>query len=229
MLSIFAKETPSAGSVLYRGNLPPRPEEFSFLEKQGTELKRLKVGDFAHWGLTARHPQWGEAQLVCLRETKIPSEVVMFAPGLTDEERRAAAGTSVSVSVRVPAKHKTVLKDRKRMLRWGRELMADDGLVLMDHQSMQGWGKDRLDDELMHDADLDVEALYAVHGVTEDDPKKEDEPACLWMHTHGLGELGAFDFDIIRPHAELNTVRGADLLRSMAFAILEGKLAADVA
>jgi uncharacterized protein YegJ (DUF2314 family) len=44
-----------------------------------------------------------------------------------------------------------------------------------------------------------------------------------WLHTHGLGELGKYDFDILNPNDALLS-NAQDVLRAIAFALLEGKL-----
>ena len=75
-----------------------------------------------------------------------------------------------------------------------------------------------LDDELAHDADLDVEALYTIHAIYDD---QTSEPSFYWLHTHGLDELGAFDIDVVRP-SPLLAHNAADPLRALAFAALEG-------
>lgn len=47
-----------------------------------------------------------------------------------------------------------------------------------------------------------------------------------WVHSHGLGELGAFDIDIVRPHPAFLPGSG-DLFRALATRILEGDLEPD--
>ena len=77
-----------------------------------------------------------------------------------------------------------------------------------------------LDDELAHDADLDVEALYTIHAVYDDESA---DAGFYWLHTHGLDELGAFDIDVVRPSPLLASNAG-DPLRALAFAALEGSV-----
>ena len=57
------------------------------------------------------------------------------------------------------------------------------------------WSPAMLDDELAHDADLDVEALYTIHASTTTAARSR----VYWLHTHGLEALGAFDIDVLRP------------------------------
>jgi uncharacterized protein YegJ (DUF2314 family) len=96
--------------------------------------------------------------------------------------------------------------------------MGDDGLLTFDRASEKFWPRAALDDELMHNADLDIEALFTVHVVGRDG-------APAWLHTHGLSRIGAKDFDILDPSKDVVQMRGFDLLRAIAFAIVEGNAA----
>jgi uncharacterized protein YegJ (DUF2314 family) len=105
-------------------------------------------------------------------------------------------------------------------------LMGDDGVLAVDHLAQKFWTRDALDDELAHDADLDVDSLFVTHMVYENESGESDEqPAPYWAHTHGLAELGALDFDILRP-APLLCGTGYDVFRAIAFCILEGEITA---
>jgi hypothetical protein len=55
----------------------------------------------------------------------------------------------------------------------------------------------RLADELVHDAPLDIVQIHVLHVVTQ--------PEGVWLHSHGLGELGSVDFDVLRPAEALTT------------------------
>src|SRR5207248_2514776 len=138
------KKTTCAGSVLFRGSVAPRADEFTHLERRGFAIVAAEPGRAAHWALRISHPELGEADVVCLPEA--------------------------------------------------------------------------LDDELCHDADLDIESLYTLHAVTGDEAGDE---AVIWLHSHGLAEIGLFDFDVLRPSEDL-LGRGRDALRAVAFAILDG-------
>jgi hypothetical protein len=89
-------------------------------------------------------------------------------------------------------------------------------VAAVDHVSGTFWTRPALDDELSHDADLDVESIFLIHAVTD-----EESEEVTWFHTHGLGELGRFDFDILNPHREF-VDHCSDFTRAMAFAILDG-------
>src|SRR5262249_40890490 len=68
-----------------------------------------------------------------------------------------------------------------------------------------------------HDADLDVEGIYELHAVCD-----EGKSHAHWVHTHGLGDIGFFDFDILHPSPDFQTMSGMDAIRAMAIAILDG-------
>jgi hypothetical protein len=132
-------------------------------------------------------------------------------------------GSSAAVGVRVPARRKSVLRDRKTMLRITRDVLGDDGLMVVDIASQLPWSRASLDDELAHDADLDIEALYCIHNVLDDGQADAAEPEVLWQHTHGLAELGGFDIDLVRPHRSFADTDG-EMIRAIATMILAGEI-----
>lgn len=232
MFGLLKREIPSTGSVYFRGSpgVPPRAEEFTYLKAYGVEITRTDPSDGMHWALKLRHKKWGEADVVALRDMPVyPEALIDWSPGLSDDEKALAKAAGVGISVRVASTRKNVLADRKRLLRYLAWLMGDDGLVAADHGSELFWSRGMLEDELAHDADLDVESLYCIHAVTPDDPedgrgKQHDDdqgPPVTWLHTHGLASIGAFDFDIVAPGQSLCD-GASDPLRAIAFAILEG-------
>lgn len=223
MFDWLQRSTPRVGCVLFRGTLPPRAEDFFSLRKQGITLKRFPEKPERHWGLKLLHPTWGEADLLCMRGfNPSPASSVRFDACLTDEEKQeiAAAGTSVVVRMKVSKQH--VLRDRKMLLRFLRVVLGDDGLVACDAEALRFWSRPSLDDELQHDADLDIECIYSIHAII----KSEQDRACHWLHTHGLKEAGGFDIDIFNPSADLSG-RCNDLVRAMAFAIMEKVVSAN--
>lgn len=48
-----------------------------------------------------------------------------------------------------------------------------------------------------------------------------------WLHSHGLAEIGFFDFDVLDPSEDLLGIAGADAFRALAFAIVEKKVQPD--
>lgn len=219
----------NAGSVLFRGRMPPRLQEFAPALTAAGVVAEPVPADGNHWAADLRHPQWGAARAVCFRDAPTPSAALVdFAPNLDAAERAAAKSAGSSVSVSLEGGRGDVLRDRKSLLRFLRALMADDGLVAVDHTAQRFWPRAALDDELAHDADLDVEALFATHAVSEDAPEggdsSDDDDAdrpTKWLHTHGLAEVGFFDFDVLAPHVSVVAQGGVDALRVMAFDILE--------
>lgn len=222
MLSFLRRSEPSRGLVFFRGSAAHRPEEYQFLTKHGISGKLGKTNPAAHWSIELNHKQWGPATLVAFRDMPMPDPTLLeFSAGLDDEDRQALRGAGWAIGLTAPATKGEVLRDRKNFLRYMRAVMGDDALAGVDHQSQLFWTRGALDDELAHDADLDVQSIFCVHAVSDDTSGEGPVP---WLHTHGLGELGAVDFDILNAHPGIGSATGADMLRAIAFAILEGVL-----
>ena len=208
------------GAVFFRGTIPPRADDFAFLREQGVRLGEVPAdNENLTWCLRAAHNAWGEAEIFCPRGLPPPARVLInFDRNLTSDERETAAGGQTAVMVRVRGSRQDVLRDRKSLLRWLRAVMADDGVVALDHLAQRLWSRGALDDELVHDADVDIAALFTLHAVGSEDGERAE-----WLHTHGLAELGFFDFDILNPSDALADT-AADALRAIAFAIVEGEV-----
>lgn len=214
----FQKSMPIAGSVLFRGSLPPKLSDLR-LPPGATATLREAPGAGAHWVADAASPTLGHAELMCLRDPPpVPRELVAFDNALTAAEKADVALGRSLVTVRIAQSKGHLLRDRKRLLAWLGALFDDDAVIALDHASTRPWSRGMLDDELAHDADVDVTALYAVHAISDADGER-----CEWLHTHGLAELGKVDFDILRP-AEALTSNASDLIRALAFAVLEDRL-----
>jgi hypothetical protein len=153
---------------------------------------------------------------------------------LTREEREQAYLGESTVSVVIEGQRSDVLRDRKTLLRFLHAVMGSDGVVAVDHTAQRFWPREALEDELAHDADLDIESLYTLHAVTADqevggsDEDDEEDGEVVWLHSHGLAEIGLFDFDILRPSEDV-LGRARDVLRAIAFAILEGTVSRNTA
>ncbi len=225
MLKLFQRDEPAIGSILYRGTMTLRLEEFFFLEKHKITIAPGKPGDGnTAWSLKLSHPEWGEADLVCLNDPPMPPDFLIdYAQGLSPAEREDAKAAGTAVMIRCKPKRKQVLSDRKKMLRYMRAIMADDAVGAVDHASEVFWSRSGLDEELAHDADLDIQSLFTVHAVGDDSGEK-----VRWVHTHGLDKLGAFDFDILNPGEEILS-HDADVLRAIAFLIASGEVKEDEA
>ena len=226
------KNVDGVGSALFRGTLPPRAEEFEFLRRDGVEL-RPSDANGALWALRMRHPKWGDADLVSLKDVAPPPRsIVEYSGGMTAKERDEVLSGRSLVSVTTRVRTGDVLRDRKALLWYLRRVMGDDGVGAMDHGSQRFWPRAALDFELSHEAPLDVESLFVVHAVTDaespaylDQEKATEDgrprrPTAYWMHTHGLDTLDAFDFDILDPGDGVS----GDCFRSLAHAVLEGRL-----
>lgn len=210
------------GSALFRGALPPRLEEFlPSLAAAGIDVTpHERVGTY--WAASLRHPTWGTAEASCQRDMpRVPPSAVASDHRLSPDERQAATAAQHCVSVHMQVPHGDALRDRKRLLRF-LQLFAnpfDPFALVTDHFAQRFWSKTALEDELQHDADLDIESVFVTHLVlASDDP---DERRIAWLHTHGLDMLGAYDFDILAPD-RLFTESGYDAIRGLAFALLEG-------
>ncbi|MBW3670856.1 MAG: DUF4026 domain-containing protein, partial [Acidobacteria bacterium] len=91
-----------------------------------------------------------------------------------------------------------------------------------DLGSQRFWSRPCLEEELAHDADLDIDSLFILHAVSPDG-EEEDDARISWLHSHGLGELGFFDFDILEPSPEVAN-GSTGLTRAIAFGIIEGQI-----
>ena len=214
----LSKKIVYTGSIYFPGTLPQRAEDFEDLP--GVVARPIDGLPVSVWGLQLDHPTWGVAEIAALHTPLIPPrDLLNFSMGLTAAERESAATAGNQITLRMEGKKGNLLRDRKHLLRFLRLLMGDDGLVSVDHTSQQFWSRDALDEELVHDADVDITALYTMHAVQSD----EDPSVCGWLHTHGLAEIQALDFDIILPANELFGP-AQDILRSLAYATVEGTL-----
>ena len=213
------------GSVHFRGTIPPRLENFASLAHQGIRIEPRPCGDDAHWQAELTHSAWGKAELGCLRHSPPPPRLLLqYDPRLTEAEKRLAALAGSAVRLKVEARTGNVLSDRKDLLRYLGAVMADDGVVAVDHDSQAFWARAGLDDELAHDAELDIDAVYSLHLVGGSAAEDEAEPApAYWLHSHGLRELGFWDFDVLAPSPDLGASRH-DLNRAIAFAVVERRL-----
>ena len=213
------KQTVCVGSVFFPGSLPPRAADFEYLARLGVEIRPMRPPDHLQWELELNHRLWGQARLLCVRDEPPPPHFLLdWDPRLTDQERAEARRGRCSVVVSVQGVRGNVLRDRKNLFRYLRAIMGDDAVVSLDVTASRFWSRAALDDELCHDADLDVESLYVMHVVGPEG--REGRPQ--WAHSHGLAELGFFDFDVLQPTEQLGS-GAADAFRAVAFSIVEGR------
>jgi len=220
MLRFLERDQPGLAAIYFPGGAPPPAEAFGRLRDAAYQLTERRADDVL-WALHLEHPDLGTADLWCDRAAPPLAEFIEFANNLTDAEMAAGRASTASVQLQVPAKRRNILRDRKTVLRIARDVMGEDGVMVLDTASQLPWSRDALADELSHDADLDVEALYCLHAVFEDDV---DKPG--WLHSPGLGELGVFDVDVVAPHPEFAAQSG-EMLRAVASMILLGDVADD--
>ena len=225
MFDFLKRDAPGIAQVYFPGSVPPPLEAFGRLRDARIDVEPLPTtDDETLWAATLRHPDWGEARIAFVRDAPPAEPLVRYAGSLTRDERDAALVPTVGIALTVPARRKAVLADRKTMLRFARALLGDDGLVAIDMASQLAWSRAALDEELAHDADLDVQSLFCLHMVFDEGDGDPSESGSPWMHTHGLRELGAFDLDVLAAHPTFVS-SSPDLFRALAFRALNGDIA----
>ena len=206
------------GLVCFPGASPPAGA-FTHLAGAGIESRtRSEPGSHSH--LRLDHPSWGRAELVFPIDPPDP-QLLDWDPRLTVREKSRAREAGWAARIDLESQAGDVLADRKRLLRYLRAGLGEGGVVAMDLTAETFWPPEALDDELSHGAEPDIEALFSLHLIHE-----PPGGAPYWLHSHGLQEIGFTDFDILNPTPEI-VDRGGDLLRAIAFAIVEGRLAAE--
>jgi hypothetical protein len=203
------------GAVFFKGALAPTLAELRGITEAGLEVSPRAAGEGEIWSADLRHPEWGNARLTARRGPEPPLDaMVQFASGVTEKERETILRDANSaLALDVPSRDGDVLRDRKRFLRFMAASLGRDGVVGLDLIAQMFWPPERLADELQHDAALDIIQMHVLHAVTQ--------PDGMWLHSHGLAEMGFVDFDVLRPAEEL-LHNQFDLLRSIAFHIVEG-------
>lgn len=207
------------GSVWFpHSDDPLRLQDFIHLKSYGIHGEAKTPPDQAHMAIKLTHPQWGQAMMFARKKQSAPSRKMVDADAsLLPWERNDIYKATRIVTVRMEVSNQHVLRDRKNLLRYLFTLMGTQGVVALDHTSNRFWSREALVDEISHDAELDVQSLFSLHAITQDSQQE-----VMWLHTHGLAEIGRFDFDVVHPSRELFST-GADYLRAIAFMILEGR------
>ena len=165
-------ESAIAGSVLFRGKWPARHTDFAFLERQGIHLAPSPRSEDGAWTAKLTHAEWGEATLTFDPDLPLlPRELIDWDPRLTTEEKALAMQGGSSIGVTMQPRIGNVLRDRKELLRYLHAVMGDDGLCAVDHTAQSFWSRQALELELAHDADLDIDALYTTHLITQPRPR----------------------------------------------------------
>lgn len=220
MFSWLSRKVSFAGSVLFRGTFPLRREEFDFLREHQVEIEPVENNpENVIWALQLKHPEWGTGTLLCFRNAPLPpTSFIDYDATLTGDERGEIRSAGTALVFGAQNDKCSILQARKGALALMRLIMGNEGVAAVDHVSQRFWSRDALDMELSHGADLDIDSLMTLHAVYA-----EDRAKAHWLHSHGLGEMGFFDFDILLPSPDLLGV-GYDHIRSIAFGILEGNL-----
>lgn len=217
MLALLDRDLPGLAAIHLRGSDPATPDVLGHLRGLGYELVEGDV-PAARWSVRLRHPTLGIAD-VWADETAIPlRDHVADATTLTPGERALANGPSSPVLLRVPPRWGDVRRDRKTLLRIAAAILGDRGLLVVDLGSRLAWSRAALADELAHDADLDIEALYSVHTAPYE---AGPNGASVWLHTHGLDDLGATDIEFLGAHPAF-AAAGTDPIRAIAAMLLDG-------
>jgi uncharacterized protein YegJ (DUF2314 family) len=223
----FKKPTKSIGSAMFRGTSQPRVHEFPQLQKNNFAVREIKPHKAALWTLAFDHPAFGPGEISAPRDFVAPMRPILeYDPALTDADRDGFCAAGSSVILEMPGKGRGVFREHKCFLRVLRLLIGNDGVGGIDHSAMKFWTREALDDELAHDADVDIEALFTLHAVYEPEQDRSDgRHKVYWLHSHGLAELGFVDFDVIEPSEDFINASG-DPTRAIALAIVEGAIKA---
>jgi hypothetical protein len=210
------------GFLLFRDPSPPRAEAFAPLTAAGFQIAKARDAGGAEWALDLTHERWGHVRVGVMRGSGSAPPAAVFEPDddLLPEDLTALRHARSSVLVEQKDGSDRPLSDRKRFLAVLAALARCGALMAVDVHAQKAWSHDALDEELASDADVDVTALYRMHAVS----RGGHHP--IWLHTHGLSDLGLVDFDVLRAARQLLTLDDT-AIRALAFAILEGRLRAD--
>ncbi|MBI5545121.1 MAG: hypothetical protein HY901_14620 [Deltaproteobacteria bacterium] len=222
--------TPLAGSALFRGRWVARPEDFPHLERRGVRLGAVeRFPDGGGWKANLEHPSWGRATLRVAPDLPLPpANLVDWDPRLLDEEKAALKSCRYAIGLLAEARTGNVHADRKDLLRFLDATIGDEGVAAVDHTAQAFWSRGGLEEELSHDAELDIDGILTLHLLYDpaDPPHPSGERRSYWVHSHGLSEIGFSDFDVLDPGVDV-TGRGHEAVRALAFAIVEGSLVPD--
>jgi Uncharacterized protein conserved in bacteria (DUF2314) len=234
-------------ATLFPGPLPPTVAQIRQL-LAGCKTDEIPASPDVYWALRVSHPSWGHGELSARRKPVIPPPVLFEQSMITQEERERAFRATASVTLFAPGRSGNVLVDRKAALRFLSCCLGEYGAAVVDEPALKVWTPAMLEMELAHDAPLDIDGILAVHLVSAKlwdaetgalaATARQEAPAVgrerdgadpdadsgdgFWMHTHGLREIGYVDFDVFDASPGLNTWRFFDVVRAMAFAIVDG-------
>lgn len=207
---------PSLFRLLLPASEPPTLDAFLSRFPMFTASGRT---DGVRWQAVSRGPI--RTRVWCENDPAAGSgDIIRWAPLLSDIERDGLGRARSRLMVEVDAAGGSVLRARKDALREAAKLFELAGLALIDVDSFRIWTPGGVEDEFLHDADLDIESLYVIHAVSDDDGRPS------WIHTHGLAALGGFDVDILEPRDEGYRMCPT-IIRALGYAMIAGNVVVD--
>ncbi len=223
MFDWLKRKSTLRGIVTYRGAIPPRAQNFDRLAAGGIAVREVSPEEEEYWRLVLSHPQWGAAVLSCPRGfVPIPENNIKVS-WLSEADKAEVRMGESAIFMTMESAGENALRERKNLLRFLHAASSGDGVAIYDTVAQKIWSRSDLEDEMRHDADLDVEGLYTIHAIMDDTmDDSEDGDTTVWFHTHGLAELGLVDFDIVKPERDVFGYQVTEIMRAIAANILKG-------
>lgn len=221
--------------AFYAAAQPPSSAEVQRrFGNRGVRIRALPPGPRGSWGFEIDHPEWGEACIAGIAERPDVSPLaIQISNRLLPEEKEHALAARSVLAVITSEREGHAPEDRKFLLRFLEVLLdpASPHATSFDCRARTLWSAAALREELAHDADLDIHALIEMHGASKHPPKLEREPhgrgivppRVDWFHSHGLADLGSYDFEILQP-APILLLDGFEVLRGLAHRLLYGSI-----
>lgn len=216
------------GIVTYRGAIPPTARNFDRLVAGGIAVREEPPEEEEHWRLALSHSEWGEAVLSCPRGFVPIPESNIAVSWLSEADKTEVRLGESAIFVTMDSAGENVLRERKNLLRFLHAASGGDGVAIYDTVAQKIWSRADLEDEMRHDADLDVEGLYTIHAIMDSSMNAADDcDRTVWFHTHGLAELGLLDLDIVKPEPDVSGYQVTEIMRAIAASILKGDASLD--
>lgn len=216
----WRRSTRHKGVVFRRDAMNPETAQRRLGESGWTTSRVAPVDASIAWRLTAHHAAFGPATIDCPVASHGPSErfIKLHQGELTETEARFATTATAYLDVALDGLGNHVLVDRKSLLRILDALFDPQSVVAYDATAKRFWSRGALEDELAHDAPLSLFSTLAIHAVGDG-----QRASPIWLHTHGIQDLGAPDIEILG--ASLDMLRQREsLVLAVVGAVLEGTL-----
>jgi uncharacterized protein YegJ (DUF2314 family) len=210
----LSRKVPHIGAVWFTSPEPPGPASFARLDRHDIRVTPIELPEMA-WGLELSHSGWGRARVACPLESPTPPADLTPFTEMAAAEKALCAKAKSRLTVALDAPGSNMLRERKHLFRFLAAVAGTDGVAIVEPMSMRLWTPAAAADELAHEADLDIEALYSVHAISDDDGK------CIWVHTHGLALHGGLDVHLVPPERGLDCALYPDSVRALAGITLE--------